>query len=568
MKPIGLFAGGSGSVLAGLGTCLNTKKNCLDTVYSYNASYKKTRKTIAGNVVDLSVDSLSLGDIGGVGIEPVMSWGSKVNSVTDSVSKLLNVKNMVNMVAEETSYAESDENNDIDETTSRKTHTHTYMLGNLPKQPLFNYMSDNDSEQVLFFRVVLGFNKLLLLKSHAPKKQSFNLSKSFILDIELLAVSDKTIGDKLICVKKIFYRVNGFGGASTPSKFLGIIRSSFTLESSLKKAKKLAISEKILVNDEIRKVNSRSDQEVIIKEIPVDFPKLAVESVFSKFGRISVSIEKNSVQVVKTVGNKQLWISRDQHRTLLYTLPVGITVHNLSSLLDLYGRKTCFIGHNSNSYVHDKCAVVCFADEASKLAVIGSVPVFKVGGNFSGSRKQVVTDQDRVYLAGIYKKKQAPIACPVSFVPFSISLFLVAGTFIFASVLLSDYGLYGCLVSLEYSLKLLANQISGILKKLGSIELVPPVVAPVVFSPMVPVSVVSSLDINMVLDSASVIFASSSQVINNTTTGLSSSSFKVLTTKIGGLEFKMMALKVLVESILDKLDHLCSGLGTLAPSTS
>ncbi|KAG9303651.1 hypothetical protein G9A89_018548 [Geosiphon pyriformis] len=537
MELVGSSASDSGLVLADLGTRLNAKKNCLDTVYSHGALYKKMKKTIASNMVDLSAGPLSLGDIGGVGV-------NKVGSITSSVSKLSDVKNMVNMVAKETSYVKSGENNDMDETIPRKTHTRTYILGNLPKQSSFNCMSDDDSEQVLLSHVVLGSNKLPPLESCAPKKQSFNSSKFFALDIELLAVPGKTISDKLICVKKFFYHVDGFGEAFTPSKFPGIIRSSFILEFSLKKTKELAISKKILVNNEIKKVNSHLDRKVIIKKIPVDLLKSAVESVFSKFGKI-VSIK---IQL----------IGLDQHRALLYTLPVGTIAYNLSGLLDSYDGKTCFIGHNLNFYICNRCAVVCFADKAFKLAAI-------VGRNSSIHGKQVVTNQDQVCLAGIYKKKQAPIVCSVSFggktwaqvaggffsrvvlsVSFSANPSLVTGTSIFAFVPLSDHGLYSHLASLECSLEFLADQVFGILKKLGSIELVLPVVTSVVFSPMVLVSV----------------------VVNDTTTGLSSSSSKVLTTKVSGLKFKMMALKVSVESILDKLDHLCSDLSMSASSAS
>ncbi|KAG9286511.1 hypothetical protein G9A89_014677 [Geosiphon pyriformis] len=552
MEPVDLSAGGSGSVLAGLEICLNAKKNHLDTVYSCNASYKKTKKTIASNMVDSFAGPLSLRDIGGVGVKSVVSWGSEIGSVTGSVNKLSDVKNMANMVAKETSYVKLGENDDMDKITLKKTCICTYVLGNLPKQLLFNCMSDNDSEQVLLSCVVLRSNKLPPLKSCVLKKQSFNSLKFFVLDIELLTVPGKTISDKLICVKKIFYYMDGFGRASTPSKFPDIIKLSFISESSLNKTKELAVSEKILVNNKIRKVNSRSDWRVIIKKIPVNLPKLAVESVFFKFGKIVL---------IK---------------------------------MQLIGLKTCFIGCNPNSYVHDKCAVVCFADEASKLAAIVGLSlacctkckqfghisdVCSVGRNSSIYEKQVITNHNWVCLAGIYKKKQAPIACSVFFggktwaqvaggfsfhvapsVFFSASPSLAAGTSIFASASPSNHDLYSHLASLECSFELLANQISGILKKLGSIELVHPIVTSVVFPPVVPVSVVSSLDMNIVLNGASVISAPPSQVINDTITGLSLSNSKVLTTKVSGLKSKMMALEVLVEFILDKLDCLCSDL--------
>ncbi|KAG9291934.1 hypothetical protein G9A89_004872 [Geosiphon pyriformis] len=151
-----------------------------------------------------------------------------------------------------------------------------------------------------------------------------------------LAVPGRTISDKLICMKKKFYQVDGFGRASTPSRFPGIIRSSFTSESSMNKMKELVIHKKIVVNNDLKRVSSHSDKKIVVKEILVNLPKLAVESVFSKFGKIvsikmqliglwqkalvefelseiadlvavkwSVFIEKNFVCVAKAVDDKQ-----------------------------------------------------------------------------------------------------------------------------------------------------------------------------------------------------------------------------------------------------------------------
>ncbi|KAG9306515.1 hypothetical protein G9A89_004712 [Geosiphon pyriformis] len=111
IEPVDLSTGNSGSVSAGLGICLNAKKNCLNTVYSHGASYKKTKKHVAGVVIDSSAGSLSLEDFGDAGVKSVVSWNSKVGSITSSISDLLDVENMVNIVAKETSCAESGEDN-------------------------------------------------------------------------------------------------------------------------------------------------------------------------------------------------------------------------------------------------------------------------------------------------------------------------------------------------------------------------------------------------------------------------------------------------------------------------
>ncbi|KAG9295570.1 hypothetical protein G9A89_003873 [Geosiphon pyriformis] len=600
--------GGSGFTSAGLGNQFDTKKKRVNSVYSHSASYKKSKNPKVGvSVVDLSAGPLGLANIGDVNGRFSKSWGSKMENKASSMGSLSDLENMKNTVTEETSYA--DLNNSVvdgieDNITPKKTCTHIYVLSQPPKAPSFNVLSNNKNIVALLPSKFKDFNQLLSIKLCVLEKRNFKPVKSFALDIELSAVPGKMNSNKLIAIKKIFYQVDGFGRASTSSKFSEIIRSSFTSELSLNKAKELAVCEKILINNDVRKLGICSNQEIIVKEIPVNLSRSAVESVFAKFGKIvsikmqliglwqkalvefelsevasliaskwSVLIRKNSVQVALAVEDKQSWIFRNQHRVLFYTLPVGTTVHDLSGLLDSYGGKICFIGCNPSSYVCNRCAVVCFADEELKLAAIGFNPVFK----------SVVTDQDRVCLAGIYKKKQAPIACLVSFggrtwaqvagglfshvaplVFFGAGPFLVAETSLFASVSLGDYDMYGCLASLECSLKLLADQVSGILEKLGSINLVSLANTSDASFLAVPVSVVLGLNLDMVLDGVSVIPNPFLPVISDTAPVINPSSSKVLTTKISGLESKMVALKVLVESVLEKLDCLCSDLGLSA----
>ncbi|KAG9303019.1 hypothetical protein G9A89_006236 [Geosiphon pyriformis] len=235
-------------------------------------------------------------------------------------------------------------------------------------------------------------------------------------------------------------------------------------------------------------------------------------------------------------------------------------------------------------------AVICFENKTSKLAVIGSVPVFKsvnlhwaglflaccvkckqfgyifnvclIGENSGICVKWVVTDQNWVCLTSIYKKKQALVICPVFFdsktwaqvvggflfhvallLLFGASLFSGPKTSSFASVFSSDFDLYDHLASLKCSLELLADQISGILKKMSFTELVPLVITFKVSFPVILVSVVSSLKSDMALNGALVFSALPLPVVNDTVTDLSLSNTKVLTTKIGGLKSKMVALK-------------------------
>ncbi|KAG9297807.1 hypothetical protein G9A89_000112 [Geosiphon pyriformis] len=123
------------------------------------------------------------------------------------------------------------------------------------------------------------------------------------LFIHLMAVSGSTLCDKLKSVKKLFYKIDGFGGASTPSKFPGIIRASFMSEFSFALAKQLAVSENL----------------------------------------ISILLGKDSMCVVKANANKQTWDLRNSYHTLLYTLLMDTTVHDLSNLVWSYDAKKAAI---------------------------------------------------------------------------------------------------------------------------------------------------------------------------------------------------------------------------------
>ncbi|KAG9302250.1 hypothetical protein G9A89_008741 [Geosiphon pyriformis] len=392
---------------------------------------------------------------------------------------------MENVVTEETSYAESDVSgldDNMNNTTLRKMHICTYVLNN----------------------------------------------------IELSAVLGKTNSDKLVSIKKIFIMLMVLGRASTPSKFPEIIRSTFTLEASMNKAKSLAVSGKILVNNKLRKVNSHSNWEIVVKKISVDLPKLAVESALVEF---------KSAKIAGVIASK--WsVLMDQHQALLYTLPVRTMAHNLSDLLESYDGKTCFIGRNSVSYICNRYTTVCFNDEATRLAAIGSVPVFKgvslhwanlflaccakckhfghvsdmcsVDGFSGGHGKKMASVYDQVCLANIYKKRHAPVARPVSFgskswiqvaslaAPSGAGAQTVSGSGALVSSasstsrLLMEVPDVSCIVDhlavLEWFFELLSNRVSKIVHRLNGVDLVPlvpvsSVVSFVVSAPFVMLSI-------------------------------------------------------------------------------
>ncbi|KAG9287394.1 hypothetical protein G9A89_023766 [Geosiphon pyriformis] len=616
MEPVGFAAGGSGSVLAGLGTQSGVKNKHSVGPQSRSASYKKPKKpVVVDSLVESSAGVSSVMDESGDGPNIGQSWASEVNSKVDSVSSVSDLDNLENVVAKETSYAESDVsglNDDMNDAMSRKTHTCIYVLNSKPPPLSFNVLSDGEDTLPLPSPKFCGSNRLLPVGSCVPEKWSFISSKSFALDIELSAIPGKTIGNKLVCVKKIFYQVDGFGGVSTPSKFPGIIRSLFTSEKSLFKAREMAISEKILVNDDLRKVNSHLDWKVIVKKIPVDLPKSAIEAVFSKFSKI-VSIK------VQLIGlGKRPWWNMNHLRWLIWSQLDSLCswekilstwqrqiLINKRGLLESYGEKTCYIGRNPSSYVHNRCAVICFGDEASKLAAIGTVPVFRnvslhwAGlslascahckqfshvsvncslGEYSGVwGRRVVSEQDRVRLAGIYKKKLAPVARPVSFggktwaqvagcspsrvvssgAP-GVSLVSGSKAFLMDSSSSGAADLGGRLAVLERSVEILVDQVSLILKKLSFIDLVPLAPSPSALPLVSPTAIVSDMDSGLELDSMLLSSVSSSPNVGGSVVDFSPSSSKVLTAKIGGLESNIMAFEASVHSVLDRLDHLRS----------
>ncbi|KAG9299974.1 hypothetical protein G9A89_009702 [Geosiphon pyriformis] len=546
----------------------------INSVYSCSVSYKKPKNPkVDVRVVDLSAGLLDLTDIDNANGKFSKSWGSEMENKTNSVDSLLDLKNIKNIVIEKTSYADLDTSmiDDMeDDTTFRKTCICTYMLGQSLKASLFDVLSDNDNMMALPSSKFTGFKKLHSVESCASGKHIFDPVKLFALDIRISVLSDKTIGNKLIAVKKIFYQVNSFGGASAPSKLLDIIKSSFTSELSLIKAKKMAISKKILVNIDIRKPNSCSDWEVIVKEIPMDFPKLAIEPVFSKFDQV-ISIRMQLIglwqkAVVEFKSSDSVLMGKDSVcvvlATLLYTLPIDMTVHDLSDLLDLYSGKTCFIGHNSGSYVCNRSglSLACCA----KCKQFGHISnVCSVGGNFGICHKWVMSFQDQIHLANIYKRKQALVTCSVSFggktwaqIAGSSSshvallgssgtdLLLSAKPLVSTSNTFDDFGLADCMVSLKCSMELLSDQVSEILRKLSFVDLVLIMFLSSVLFSVVAAPLNSALCLDIVVDSVIVPSSLFLLVINNASFDLSISSSKVLTIKIGGLESEIMALEV------------------------
>ncbi|KAG9288723.1 hypothetical protein G9A89_004342 [Geosiphon pyriformis] len=325
------------------------------------------------------------------------------------------------------------------------------------RKPLgkINFLDGNDDNDVLL-------DVPLVLPPSLKNLVNVSVRKSFALDLDLKAVEGNSAQKKLKKIRSLFSGINGFGGASTPSKFLGIIRVIFTSESGLIKATEKATGANILT--------------VIVKEIPVGTLAEAVCAVLSEFGVIKVIkmqliglwqkaivefersdqadlaaaewfilIGKDAVRVARANSDKEAWNVRDQHKALLYILPIETTAHDIWDFVRSVGEKMCVIDCHSVMYARTRCAVVCFDSAESLDAAVGTTPVLRntnlhwsclifakcakcekldhtsldcaVGGKFSSGSSlcRVFSDTDKSRLANIYAKRSAPVAHPVSF---------------------------------------------------------------------------------------------------------------------------------------------------------
>ncbi|KAG9305253.1 hypothetical protein G9A89_001515 [Geosiphon pyriformis] len=256
-----------------------------------------------------------------------------------------------------------------------------------------------------------------------PIKLSIQVSvrKFFALDINLVAVAGKSSQEKLNFVKKNFSGVNGFGGVSAPSKFGGIIQTSFTFKKC--------------------PINNHMNRAIVLKEIPVETSIKAVHAAISEFGliklikiQLSVLIGKDAVHVARADINKQMWDARDEFRTLLYTFPIDTTTHDLWDFIGSVGGKTCVIERSSVSYVWAYCATTMantpvikdvglrWSHLTTALCSIcrnsghTSLTCRTAGASSSPrSKRALLSAQDQLRLAKIYEKKSAPVSHPLAF---------------------------------------------------------------------------------------------------------------------------------------------------------
>ncbi|KAG9284067.1 hypothetical protein G9A89_022841 [Geosiphon pyriformis] len=454
----------------------------------------------------------------------------------------------------------------------------------------------NDIEIILPLHVNFSLKKKWIDPKITKVQVKIPVKKSFALDINLSAVEKKSAMVKTQLIRKIFSTINGFGGATTLLKFKEIIRSTFTLEESMKKAILLARKKEITINSDLKKQKIHSDWAIVIKEILMNMPKKMIIATVSEFGNIkSIKIQLIGMWQ-KTMIIIPYWEKLSAcdygHKkseyldTLLFTLPVRMTAHDLSTLLEKASEKTCVINCSLETGNQTHCIIIGFKSENELESAFYTEPIF--GGmrffwarldlkfkhlaleyNASDtlvsalSRKNFIKnafDVNCLQLVRLYVKKNVLIFYPATFIVFSASfsgglLFESgSGSFFFGIsglgdsspfVLTNNFSLNACLASLERSLELLGDQVSGILHKLGSMKLVS--LAPLPSSghlvALINVNLDSNLDI--VLDNSVVMPVPLSVV-----PALGLSSLKILTTKVGCLEFKLVTLEALIGSVL------------------
>ncbi|KAG9287467.1 hypothetical protein G9A89_023839 [Geosiphon pyriformis] len=377
----------------------------------------------------------------------------------------------------------------------------------------------DDNEIVLPLRISISLEKKWIDPKIVKNQVEMFVKKFFVLDINLSAVENKSAMAKTQVIRKLFSKINGFGGATTSSKFEGIIKSMFTSLESMEKAVSLVRKNNIIVNSDLKRPGVCSDRAIVIKKIPMDTPKEMIIAAVSEFGQIKTVVEfaessqtdqfaakwlfligKNSVRMAKAVRDRETWASRDWYRVLLFTLLVRTMAHDLGDLLagaDT-GNRVCY-------------AVVCFENNKVLESAFHTEPIFggvrlswarldivqcrqcgkldhsvlkcdaetSTSPTLSRSFKRIVSNENCLQLAKLYTKKSV-VSLVSSFngshsgsgsgFGSSSDALGVAG---YSSPMnpVSSF-LETRLISLKHSLELLIDKVSDIIDKLDSLNLV------------------------------------------------------------------------------------------------
>ncbi|KAG9306560.1 hypothetical protein G9A89_004757 [Geosiphon pyriformis] len=247
-----------------------TKVSGSESGFKTVASRKKRKGGVLESVDNRVVADKALGNY---------SWGSEAGNTTESESIDMEKECLVEETSVDYSENGAFTGGDSDQ-MPKSLHVKTK---NVLGKPLgvIDYGTVNINDDVL--------NGSFLLSPLLPIKPSVQVPvrKSFALDIDLVAVAEKSSQENLNFVRKIFSGVNGFGGVSAPSKFGGIIWASFTSEKVMMMAVQLANNCGVVVNTNLKHpINNRTNWAIVLKEISVQTSIKAVDAAISEFGLI------------------------------------------------------------------------------------------------------------------------------------------------------------------------------------------------------------------------------------------------------------------------------------------
>ncbi|KAG9305294.1 hypothetical protein G9A89_007789 [Geosiphon pyriformis] len=237
-----------------------------------------------------------------------------------------------------------------------------------------------------------------------------------------------------------------------------------------------------------------------------------------------------------------------------------ISEKNMEKTISLARKKEITINNNlKKQKIHSDwavihCTVIGFESENELESTFCTEPIFSVlecdafdilvSAPSKKSFKRNTSDVSGLQLTRLYAKKNVSIFCSAAFDGNGNSLF----------VLINNSFLSACLASLEHFLELLSDQVSGIVCKISGMKLVPLALPPFSGHSVVLINIDLDLNSDMVLNSFVVVPTPPFVVL-----ALGLSSLKILTTKMGCLESKLVALEVSIGSVLVKLDQLCVG---------
>ncbi|KAG9289878.1 hypothetical protein G9A89_015458 [Geosiphon pyriformis] len=152
------------------------------------------------------------------------------------------------------------------------------------KVVLGNIKHSGNEKNIFLNKSELGNNVFSNVDSLSDNKKGVNMTGINVGSLLDLAVN--TLKAKHVNIGAVF--VNGFGGATTLSKFERIIYSTFTSEKSMEMTASLAREKEITVNTNLKKQEICSDRTVVIKKILMNTPKEMIVTTVSIFREIKL----------------------------------------------------------------------------------------------------------------------------------------------------------------------------------------------------------------------------------------------------------------------------------------